>query len=78
MHNLVLVPVATSHVCAVLLRSITMRDGMLRQMMCRLRRTRSQQWHEVSRSEQAVPGHLSTSQGRRAAPRIGTDIGKQR
>ena len=60
----VLVAVVAPQVCAVLLRSMTMRDGMLRQMTFRLRRTRSEQGHEVSRSEQAAPGHLSNSQGR--------------
>jgi cytochrome b561 len=50
-----LVAVVAAHVSAVLLHSITLRDGMLRRMTFRLPRTRSDHAHKIRRSEPVAP-----------------------
>jgi cytochrome b561 len=50
-----LVAVVAAHVSAVLLHSITLRDGMLRRMTFRLPRTRPKHVHQIRRNEPAAP-----------------------
>lgn len=52
---LLLVAVVAAHVSAVLLHSITLRDGMLRRMTFRLRRTRVNHARQTRRDELAAP-----------------------
>jgi cytochrome b561 len=50
-----LVAVVAAHVSAVLLHSITLRDGMLRRMTFRLPRARPDHAHQISHDESAAP-----------------------